>query len=117
MGVSTKHIKHNDHNAVLAEGARKLGYSQHEVPQNTGGKQHYCGHCTMGCGAAEKQGPVVSWLPDAARAGAKFIEGFNCDRILFEKLHGKKTAVGVTGSWTSRDSSGGQCTFQQSLAR
>ena len=105
MGVSAKHIEHNANNEVLSEGARKLGYNHSDVPQNTGGNKHYCGYCTMGCGAAEKQGPVVSFLPDAARAGAKFIEGFTCERVLFEDVDGKRTAVGVSGTWTSRDGS------------
>ncbi|KAI4129580.1 MAG: hypothetical protein LQ338_002154 [Usnochroma carphineum] len=107
MGVSTKHIEHNENNRVMLEGARKLGYSVKEVPQNTGGNKHYCGYCTLGCGAAEKQGPVVSWLPDAANAGAKFIEGFEADRIIFDTSKGKKIATGVLGTWTSRDSHGG----------
>ncbi|KAL9009525.1 MAG: hypothetical protein Q9173_005451 [Seirophora scorigena] len=107
MGVSTKHIEHNDNNRFILEGARKLGYSAKEVPQNTGGKKHYCGYCTLGCGAAEKQGPVVSWLPDAAQAGAEFIEGFEADRIAFDTVRGKKTATGVEGTWTSKDEMGG----------
>lgn len=69
MGVDTKHIDHNKTNQVLLEGARKLGWSHKVVPQNTGGKQHYCGYCTLGCGSCEKQGPVVSYIPDAVRAG------------------------------------------------
>ena len=107
MGVSTKHIEHNKNNRVLAEGAHKLGYSNKVVPQNTGGNQHYCGYCTLGCGAAEKQGPVVSFLPDAERAGAQFIEGFEASKILFENVEGKQTATGVEGIWLSRDSKGG----------
>lgn len=111
MGVSTEHIKHNKTNQVLIDGARKLGLNCRPVPQNTGGKQHYCGYCTYGCGSAEKQGPVVSWLPDAARAGAKFIEGFNADKITFDgkssSSSGNKQATGVTGTWTSRDENGG----------
>ncbi|KAL8836921.1 MAG: hypothetical protein Q9170_002720 [Blastenia crenularia] len=107
MGVSTKHIQHNENNRILLEGARKLGYSAKEVPQNTGGNKHYCGYCTLGCGAAEKQGPVVSWLPDAAKAGARFMEGFEADKVIFEDVKGKKTAVGVEGLWTSRDEMGG----------
>ncbi|KAL8711186.1 MAG: hypothetical protein Q9220_004331 [cf. Caloplaca sp. 1 TL-2023] len=107
MGVSTKHIEHNENNRVLLEGARKLGYSHKDVPQNTGGNKHYCGYCTLGCGAAEKQGPVVSFLPDAARAGTTFMEGFAADKILFEARKGRKTAVGVQGTWTSRDEQGG----------
>ena len=107
MGVSTEHVEHNINNATLSEGARKLGYSYKMVPQNTGGKKHYCGYCTLGCGAAEKQGPVVSFLPDAKNAGAQFIEGFDAEKVLFETIDGQKTANAVKGRWLSRDSVGG----------
>lgn len=107
MGVSTEHAEHSLNNQVLYEGARKLGYSAKVVPQNTGGNKHYYGYCTLGCGSAEKQGPVVSFLPDAARAGAQFIEGFEAERVLFENIQGKRTAVGVKGLWRSRDINGG----------
>jgi choline dehydrogenase-like flavoprotein len=107
MGVSADYVKQNYTNRVLLEGARKLGWTNKPVPQNTGGKQHYCGHCTLGCGSCEKQGPVVTFLPDAARAGAKFIEGFSAQEILFEMKNGKRTAVGVKGVWVSRDVNGG----------
>ncbi|KAH7401269.1 hypothetical protein BKA66DRAFT_564925 [Pyrenochaeta sp. MPI-SDFR-AT-0127] len=107
MGVSTEYIKQNRGNEILLEGARKLGWAHKAVPQNTGGSQHNCGHCTFGCGSCEKQGPVVSFLPDAARAGAKFIEGFHAEKIVFSNKGGKKTATGVIGTWVSRDSNGG----------
>ena len=103
MGVSTEHIEHNVNNRTLLEGARRLGYSHKPVPQNTGGNKHYCGYCMLGCGAAEKQGPMVSWLPDAARAGAQSIEGLEVESIIFDKVNGAKTAVGVKGKWRSRD--------------
>ncbi|KAI9701119.1 MAG: hypothetical protein M1836_001788 [Candelina mexicana] len=103
MGVSTDHVDHNPANRALLEGCRRLGYSAKAVPQNTGGNQHYCGYCTLGCGSAEKQGPVVSWLPDAARAGAQFIEGFDVEKVIFEGRGGQKVAVGVNGIWTSKD--------------
>jgi hypothetical protein len=107
MGVSADHIKQNHGNSVLLGGARKLGYAAKAVPQNTGNNEHYCGHCSLGCASAEKQGPTVAWLPDAARAGAKFIEGFTADRVLFDESSGRKTAIGVEGTWTSRNSRGG----------
>ncbi len=107
MGVSADHIEHNFTNNVMLEGARKLGYNVKAVPQNTGGNKHYCGYCTLGCGAAEKQGPVISFLPDAERAGAKFIEGFDCEKVIFDETSGRKVAIGVQGTWTSRDSHGG----------
>ncbi|KMU82047.1 long chain fatty alcohol oxidase [Coccidioides immitis RMSCC 3703] len=80
MGASTDHIEHNFSNSVLLEGARKLGYNAKAVPQNTGNQKHYCGYCTLGCASATKQGPAVSFLADAARAGATFIEGFEVTR-------------------------------------
>lgn len=107
MGVSGDHVQHNPNNQVLLEGARKLGYGVKVVPQNTGGVQHYCGYCTLGCGAGEKQGPMVSFLPDAAKAGTRFIEGFEADEILFDSTTGKKVAIGVKGRWRPRDSKGG----------
>src|SRR5436189_4955766 len=105
MGAETEAIEHNFGNRVLLEGARKLGWNAKAVPQNTGGKTHYCGYCSLGCGSCEKRGPVVSFLPDAARAGAQFIEGFNCDKVLFDvdEGTGRKIATGVVGTWTSRD--------------
>ncbi|KAJ4288425.1 hypothetical protein N0V90_011660 [Kalmusia sp. IMI 367209] len=107
MGVSTDHIEHSRPNKILLEGARKLGYAHKAVPQNSGGKRHYCGHCVFGCGSCEKQGPVVSWLPDAARCGTKFIEGFHAENIIFAKRGGEQVATGVRGTWASRDINGG----------
>ncbi|KAH7360662.1 long chain fatty alcohol oxidase-like protein [Rhexocercosporidium sp. MPI-PUGE-AT-0058] len=107
MGASTEHIRHNHGNRVLLEGSRKLGYHAKAVPQNTGGTEHYCGHCTMGCGSGQKQGPVVAWLPDAAKAGAEFMEGFAVDHVIFDESSGVKKAVGVKGKWVSRNANGG----------
>ena len=108
MGVSADHVAHNHTNRVLLEGARRLGYNAQAVPQNTGGRQHYCGYCSFGCGSAEKQGPVVSFLPDAARAGAKFIEGFEAEKVLFEMIDGRRTAVGLQGTWRAREGGAGE---------
>ena len=103
MGVSTEHIEHNHANRVLLEGARRLGYSARAVPQNTGNSKHYCGYCTLGCHSAIKQGPVVSWLPDAVNAGSGSIEGLEVREVLFDNRKGTKVAIGMRGTWTSRD--------------
>lgn len=107
MGVSADPIRHNHGNRVLLEASRKLGLTAKAVPQNSGGAEHYCGHCTLGCASCEKQGPANCWLVDAANAGAEFIEGLQVDKILFANRGGKKTAVGIKGVWTSRNPSGG----------
>lgn len=104
IGASTKGIKHNFANRVLLEGSRKLGYEASEVPQNTGEKEHYCGYCTYGCASATKNGPAACFFPAAARAGAKFMEGFDVRQIEFETTDGKTRAVGVKGVWTQKNS-------------
>ena len=103
MGVSTESTNHNKANRMILEGSRKLGYTAKEVPQNTGGTTHYCGHCTLGCHTGGKQGPIETFLVDAANAGATFMEGFNVDRVLFSKKKAGKIASGVIGTWVSRD--------------
>ncbi|QSS54850.1 long chain fatty acid oxidase [Histoplasma capsulatum var. duboisii H88] len=104
MGVNTEHVKHNHANHLLLEGARKLGYAAKTVPQNTGNQEHNCGHCTLGCGSCGKKGPQVTFLADAARAGAQFIEGFHAERILFKEGNaGNCLAHAIEGTWTSRD--------------
>ncbi|ERF70005.1 hypothetical protein EPUS_03557 [Endocarpon pusillum Z07020] len=102
MGVATKGIQHNFANRSLLEGSRKLGYHAKEVPQNTGGKEHYCGYCTYGCAGATKNGPAVCFFPAAAKAGAKFIQGFDVRQVHFHESDGKKIAVGVNGLWTQK---------------
>lgn len=109
MGVSTEPVVQSYRGRVLMEGAKKLGWKADVCPQNSGGKEHSCGHCLLGCGSGEKQGPTACWLPDAAAAGAEFIEGFSVDKITFEGEEGgtgKRRATGVIGTWTSRDAKG-----------
>ncbi|KAK2604864.1 hypothetical protein N8I77_007759 [Diaporthe amygdali] len=107
MGVATEPVVQSHRGQVLLDGSRKLGWKAGVCPQNSGGKEHSCGHCTMGCGSGDKKGPTQSWLPDAARAGAEFIEGYTVDRVLFEEVSGNRKATGVVGTWISRDTHGG----------
>ncbi|PYH49424.1 long chain fatty alcohol oxidase [Aspergillus saccharolyticus JOP 1030-1] len=104
MGVGIEHIEHNKANRLILEGARRLGYSAKTVPQNTGQSLHYCGYCTLGCHTCGKKGPTETFLADASRGGATFIEGFRADKILFEQKPYGTVASGVEGTWTSRDS-------------
>ncbi|KAI9690247.1 MAG: hypothetical protein M1822_009208 [Bathelium mastoideum] len=109
MGVTADGIRHNKTNQVILDGARKLGWAVKEVPQNCGGEndRHYCGYCTLGCGSCGKKGTTETFLPDAAKAGAVFVEGFDAREVIFEKRNGQKTATGIKGIWVSRDSNRG----------
>ncbi|KAI1878192.1 uncharacterized protein JN550_000374 [Neoarthrinium moseri] len=117
MGVSDTHIRHNHGGQVILDGSRKLGWKAKACPQNTGTDDHYCGRCHLGCGSAGKKGPAVSWLPAASKAGAQFIEGFDVSEISFDETAGNKKAVGLTGTWTSRDSQGGLVLEDQRVKR
>ena len=105
MGVvKGEAVRQTHRGKVLLEGSRRLGWHAEVCPLNSGGAEHWCGHCHLGCGSAEKQGPAVCWLPAAGRKGAKFIEGFAADEILWHNdlSSGSKRAVGVRGTWTAR---------------
>lgn len=114
MGVSGAHIRQNHGNRVLLEGAARLGWSAKVCPQNSGGSEHYCGQCSFGCGAGQKQGPAVNWLPAAQKAGARFIEGLHVSEVLFDDAGAraggenetKRTAIGIVGKWTARNTDG-----------
>ncbi|KAF5017993.1 hypothetical protein F66182_10042 [Fusarium sp. NRRL 66182] len=105
QGAGTDQIRHNHRNKVLLNGSSKLGWAARPAPVNTGGKEHFCGQCHLGCGLAEKRGPATSWLPDAATAGAQFMEGFDVDKVLFDPSG--NNATGIQGDWVSRDAAGG----------
>ena len=107
MGVSDVGVKQSHRGQMLLDGARNLGWHAKTCPQNSGGNEHWCGHCHFGCGSAEKQGPAVTWLPAAAKKGAQFIEGFAVDKVLWKEGSGDRQATGIIGTWTSRDSNAG----------
>src|SRR5690606_24081832 len=90
------------------DGCARLGWDTDVTPVNSGGREHYCGRCNLGCASQGKRGPPVSWLPAAAAAGARFVEGFAVERVVLETdAEGKRVARGVVGTWTSRDARGG----------
>ncbi|KAI5293390.1 hypothetical protein KEM52_005585 [Ascosphaera acerosa] len=106
MGCSVDPVQHNHQNRVTLEGARKLGYAAKPVAANSGGKLHDDGYTATGCASGIKQSPTVLWLPEAAQAGAHFIEGLRIDRVVFEDSS-RTVARGVRGRWRSRDANNG----------
>lgn len=93
MGVSSEHVRQNFANAKLLEGSKKLGQHAYVVPQNTGGHEHYCGHCPHGCRNGDKLGGLVTWLADAREAGAQFLTETLVQKVVIEK--GRATGAEV----------------------
>lgn len=104
IGANQTKIRHNHQNEVVLNGSKKLGWHSNICDQNTGGVEHYCGRCHLGCSSNEKRGPAVAFLPPAADAGTEFMEGFRVERVVFAA--DGKTATGVEGVWTARSEDG-----------
>ncbi|XXG95611.1 hypothetical protein Hte_001879 [Hypoxylon texense] len=104
MRVNSSELSHNFTNRVLLDGSSKLGWECQTVPQNIRSAGHNCGsRCGFGCSGSQKQGPTVSWLPAAGKAGARFMEGLDVSKILFDHTDGMKKATGLLGTWYSRE--------------
>ena len=78
---------------VMARGRAQLGYSGGPIRRNARGC-HGSGVCAFGCPLDAKLGMHVTYLPLAARAGARIISGSRVDGLVIEGGH----AVGVRGS-------------------
>jgi choline dehydrogenase-like flavoprotein len=84
---------------VMERGRRELGYSGGPIRRNARGC-HGSGVCAFGCPLDAKLGMHVSYLPLAARAGARIVSGCRVDGLVVEAGH----AVGVRGSIVDPDS-------------
>ena len=84
---------------VMEKGRRALGYSGGPIRRNARGC-HGSGVCAFGCPLDAKLGMHVSYLPLAARAGARIISGCRVDGLVVEAGR----AVGVRGSILDPDS-------------
>ena len=83
---------------VMDSGRRELGYSGGPIRRNARGC-HGSGVCAFGCPLDAKLGMHVTYLPLAARAGARIISGCRVDSVVVE--NGR--AVGVRGSIVDPD--------------
>ncbi|MDQ4095112.1 MAG: GMC family oxidoreductase [Actinomycetota bacterium] len=75
------------------KGAVALGYSGGPLLRNIS-DCHGCGQCAFGCPTDAKQAMHVSYLPRAARAGARIMSGCRVDRIVVDD--GRATGVEAT---------------------
>ncbi|GAA5798790.1 hypothetical protein HPULCUR_004196 [Helicostylum pulchrum] len=93
IGASTENILPTKTIEKFALGCDKLGYALEPVPVNTGGRAHYCSRCMMGCKSGIKNSTANTWLLDALKNGARFMDRTTVTRVLRTK--GGKTAIGV----------------------
>lgn len=88
LGVGTAESTVNPCNDALRTGSEALGYqlgTDYEIIQrNARGCASRCDFCFFGCIYSAKQSSLVTWLPDAHRAGAKFLFDTKAEAIVVE---------------------------------
>jgi long-chain-alcohol oxidase len=69
--------------AILARGCEALGWHHDRMPRNVRGCDAVsCGFCGYGCRAGAKQSTLVTYLADAAGAGARIVVGTRAERVI-----------------------------------
>lgn len=77
---------------LMEKGLRELGWHVHDMPRNADGcTDADCGYCTMGCRIGAKKSTLLTYLQDAADAGARMVTGAHVDRV----ITAEGTATGV----------------------
>ncbi len=78
----------NPSNDVLRRGSEALGYrlgvDYDVIPRNANGCAGRCDFCFFGCIYDAKQSALVTYLPDAYRAGARFLFDTKADSVNIE---------------------------------
>ena len=97
IGATADGVVHNKANRLLADGCGRLGYPWKTIPQNLadGGKGIANGWTAFGSRDGNKQGTLVTYLADAAAAGARVVAGCAVDKILTAPTDGGRRATGV----------------------
>jgi len=82
----------NDNNAVLLEGAKKLGIETELLKRNVVSCLQ-TGACGMGCPTNAKRGMALTYLPDAAERGARVYADCRAVRLVLDARKERVTAV------------------------
>jgi len=75
------HLNRNAHRLEL--GAERLGWAGHAMARNVRGCVNL-GLCNLGCPSGAKQSALLTWIPQAERAGARVIPFARAERIELE---------------------------------
>jgi choline dehydrogenase-like flavoprotein len=95
LGVNTDATVANPSNRLMTAALERMGHSWQLLPRNAGPHDpRYCGYCNAGCQRGEKQSTLVTYLQDAADAGARFVVGCTAERVLVED--GRTTGVAAS---------------------
>jgi choline dehydrogenase-like flavoprotein len=111
LGVNTEATVPNPSNRLMVKALEKTGRSWHLLPRNAPPHDpRLCGYCNGGCQQGEKQSTLLTYLQDAADAGARFVVECRAERILIEDGR----AVGVEAVRVGADGTPREVTIRAS---
>ncbi|HXH88853.1 MAG TPA: GMC family oxidoreductase N-terminal domain-containing protein [Gaiellaceae bacterium] len=86
LGVNTDNNVPSKRDELMGRGLERLGWHVDEMPRNVLGCEQgvRCGSCGLGCPFGAKQSTLVTWLADAAAAGARIVTDATAERVLVE---------------------------------
>ena len=82
MGIAPWPVEPNRNNALLAQGADRLGIAVSHMPRNVRGCWNL-GYCGMGCPTNAKQSTLIARLPKALDRGASLWHRMRVSRLLW----------------------------------
>ena len=86
LGVNTEHNQPSGRDRVFARGLERLGWHAEPMPRDVSGCEQgrICGSCGLGCQIGAKRSTLVTWLEDAAAAGARILVDTRAERVVVE---------------------------------
>jgi choline dehydrogenase-like flavoprotein len=99
LGVTDTQSRPGARDRLLERGLEGLGWQVGPLPRNVRGcpQDAGCGWCGFGCRAGAKQSTLVTYLEDAAAAGARLVVAADARRVLVEPLQGGDRAGRAAG--------------------
>jgi long-chain-alcohol oxidase len=84
LGVTQDQSRPGARDQLLERGLERLGWHAGPLPRNVRGcpQDAGCGWCGFGCRLGAKQSTLVTYLEDAAAAGARLVVGADARRVL-----------------------------------
>lgn len=97
LAISKWQVPANANNAVLSEGARKLGIDWKVIPRNVYGCWNL-GYCGTGCPTNAKQSMLVTTIPEALKNNAQLIYSARAEQLIIENSKVIGVDVSVLGN-------------------
>jgi long-chain-alcohol oxidase len=84
LGVTEDQSRPGARDRLLERGLERLGWHAGPLPRNVRGcaQDAGCGWCAFGCRLGAKQSTLVTYLEEAAEAGARLVVGADARRVL-----------------------------------